>query len=101
MEEFMKEEEESNSENTFWGSCDLPIALGEPWHLKSSKEAGCFAISNREFKRGDLILTERPTTWTKAWHPFSDKEKEQIEKDVDCLPPSKSIVITLIRELIL
>ena len=77
----------SNDEHvtTYWGKSSFGIVDNPPWELEWKPFRGYFAISKRQMKTGDEICTEYPTTWTKAWHPFSSSETEQIEKEISNL----------------
>jgi hypothetical protein len=66
---------------TYWGSCKL-VNKVEPWTLSWSESGGYSAVSAVDFHAGNLIVKERPTTWTRAWHPFTEEDKIRIEDEV-------------------
>lgn len=89
MSEFM-DGNDAHSEaqcSTYWGECSFGESNGFPWTLRLHPTGGHIAIANRPFKAGELICIERPTTWTKAWHPFTAEQKSAIEAEISDLSP--------------
>jgi hypothetical protein len=74
---------------TYWGKSDFGDCSAPPWTLVWRKESGYSAVSSQAFKAGDRILLEQPTTWTEAWHPFTEYDKQRIESEVSQLSPGK------------
>lgn len=70
---------------TYWGKSCFGENSTPPWELKWVPNRGYIAISTRSFNAGDLICYEYPTTWTKAWHPFTQSEKDKIEEEIQML----------------
>ena len=66
-----------------------------PWTLRWCDESGFSAISSKELKLGDLIVQEYPTTWTPAWHPFTQADIIRIEEDIELLPTGDKVVTCL------
>ncbi len=75
----------ASSVDTYWGRS---VYEGNPpWKLNWNTGGGYFAIGAKPFSAGDRILLEHPTTWTQAWHPFSESDMVSIENGVDTLSP--------------
>eukprot|EP01032_Pedospumella_encystans_P012452 gene12452-14406_t len=73
--------------DTYWGRS---VYEGPPpWRLNWDTGGGYFAISAKSFSAGDRILLEHPTTWTQAWHPFSESDMVAIEIGVEALSPDE------------
>ena len=102
--------EEPNENKTYWNHCfylnnnsiqqnsnEQQITTSNfepPWILQYYQDKGYMAISRKDFKLGDVICNEFPITYTKAWHPFNDKEKETIEQEIQSLLKGKLITYT-------
>ena len=48
-------------------------------------DKGFAAFALRKFEKGDLILTEKPTTWVHGHHPFDSTQVAEIEEKVGAL----------------
>ena len=48
-------------EETYWENCRWDAAENSPpWVLRQTGQSGYAAFASRNFKKGDLILTEKP-----------------------------------------
>jgi SET domain len=56
-----------------------------PWELKQLEGRGYCAFALKDFKAGDLILTESPTVWAPGHHPFNEEQIRVIEDRVKAL----------------
>jgi hypothetical protein len=70
---------------TYWEKCTFNGYTEPPWTLQYVEGKGYIAISTRSFEQGDLILTEKPLTWTLGWHPFTTEQIDNIYKEVELL----------------
>ena len=104
-------ESEEHVDKTYWGHCFIPNSISSnnttipdttmihfeiPWKLQYYHDKGYIAISTSSFKLGDMICSEFPITYTKAWHPFTEQEKETIEKEIQLLSKGTACHILLI-----
>lgn len=80
-------QQQSGEVTTYWSKSDFGGNAQPPWTLTWRKECGYGAISARAFKAGERILLERPTTWTAAWHPFTEEDKQRIGREIAQLSP--------------
>jgi hypothetical protein len=81
---FVFMEFENASSTTFWGNSRFGDSSA-PWQISWRQNRGFIAIASKSFKAGDLICAEYPTTWTKAWHPFSQEDRDRIEGEIQLL----------------
>jgi hypothetical protein len=74
---------------TYWGHCTFSTSHPNepPWHLEFVEGKGYLAIANRTFRAGDLICREKPITWCRGWHPFTEEQIHEIEMAVNLLDP--------------
>jgi hypothetical protein len=70
---------------TYWGKTRFGDHSAPPWKLEYREGQGYFAIATRDFKAGDMICIETPTTWCEGWHPFDDNQISDIRMRVDSL----------------
>ena len=73
---------EDTEEKMYWGRCSCANTGDYPWKLSWCEKGGYIAISTKAFKAGDLICAEVPATYTNAWHPFAEAEKNTIEEEI-------------------
>lgn len=83
--------------STYWGNTDFGEKrdLGPPWELSYREGMGYFAIALRDFKAGELICREKPTTYTPGWHPFTEAQTKRVNEDVGKLSDNEQKVIEL------
>ena len=53
-----------------------------PWSLQSNSKKGYYAISNRNYQQGEIILKEKYLIDYKGWFPFTNQQIEEIKKDI-------------------
>eukprot|EP00607_Mallomonas_marina_P001165 CAMPEP_0182430106 /NCGR_PEP_ID=MMETSP1167-20130531/36929_1 /TAXON_ID=2988 /ORGANISM="Mallomonas Sp, Strain CCMP3275" /LENGTH=290 /DNA_ID=CAMNT_0024614775 /DNA_START=144 /DNA_END=1013 /DNA_ORIENTATION=- len=76
---------------TFWGKASN---YGDtyPWVTRYMESRGFAAFSTRSFQLGELVCAELPTVKVSGWHPYSQKQIEEIESNVKKLSPLESVV---------
>jgi hypothetical protein len=72
---------------TSWLQCSYSASESgsPPWELRAIPGKGYAAFATRNFKRGELICTERPTVWVHGHHPFDEEQVLEIEERVNAL----------------
>ena len=70
---------------TYWAKCSFNRAVEPPWVLKDNPDRGYCAYSTQSFKEGDLILSEMPTVTVSGHHPFTSKQIDEIEENLNTL----------------
>ena len=70
---------------TYWAKCTFDRAVEPPWELAEYPDRGYCAYSNRNFKEGDLVLSEMPTITVQGHHPFTSKQIDEIEQSLKTL----------------
>lgn len=73
---------------TYWNNCSFSNKGSfniPPWILEYNKFKGYYSKSNYNYSLGDLILKERPISYCEGWFPFTVKQINDINVNVNLL----------------